>query len=294
MESPTWLWNPEFLDERNIIIFSLTFRSSLFPNVDCSNDPLVIKYKNAIFVGAGGKRHGLPPPDLVYFDQNISFLLDYDPFDKEGLEWWHYNEMARMFLSFFKVSHPEAKLWTNKILTLEFGQVLDRREDRALDREEGPITQVDYAISDEETGKICVIFFCHQFDNDWEDTWDDEFYEEERAERMPEGLGRKMVQGLFAAACHNKALNVSETVFGVLMLGPRYVIYEFSFDYDAVEEVMVGNGWVPELSSGRIWLLESIREDQMIRTSPSSFREIWQDSLNDLVEIAFLIDSFSV
>ncbi|KAJ3021694.1 UNVERIFIED_CONTAM: hypothetical protein HDU68_009506 [Siphonaria sp. JEL0065] len=154
--------------------------------------------------------------------------VEYDPADNETMALkasaisWHTTKkhsatdvIHPLFHKFFATSH-QSRLWENKMLPLAYGEDRERL---------GFMAKVDYTISDEETGKICVVFFCHQFNTD---------DEEEELERDPADLRRKVVQGLFAAACHNRELDSNETVYGVLIFGPRYVIYEFWLDDEAV------------------------------------------------------------
>ncbi|KAJ3003607.1 UNVERIFIED_CONTAM: hypothetical protein HDU68_005619, partial [Siphonaria sp. JEL0065] len=91
---------------------------------------------------------------------------------------------------------------------------------------------------DEETGKVCAIFFCHQDSSESNDSKD---------------LHLKMVQGLF-----NSSLDVNETVYGVLLLGPEYVIYEFSLDYDCVERLLMFDSLSDNFSTSLVNTIESI------------------------------------
>ncbi|KAI9330543.1 hypothetical protein BDR26DRAFT_871488 [Obelidium mucronatum] len=276
MNSDTQQWPADYASDMGLHIRNTFQKSDLFPSdfSSAGENELVKGYQAAVRAVVAGRispETGNPsdpvPLHLYRFVSAFARLCRH--WRRGPLTKIMYKSVVEMMWAFFKTTHEKSAILTGVLLALNYKE----------DWRSGSTFKVDYAIVDKDSGKMCVVFMCLEA--------------EEGGERQVEDMKRKMVLALLAASRFNSRKQVSETIYGVLLMGPEYIVYECELE-DGVVRSILENTETPDETLAVITALNSIPDGKRANFEMrSSLPIIWKDPWLELISLAFMMADYT-
>ncbi|KAI9340924.1 hypothetical protein BDR26DRAFT_861071 [Obelidium mucronatum] len=267
-------WPESYLEDMNLHVRHASEKSEVFPsdfsNSSAMDNELMKGYQAAVRAVVSGRisPETENPSNPVPLNRSrfVGALARLCRHWRRGpLTKIMYKSVVEMIWDFFKTTHPKSAMLTGGLLALNYKE----------DWKSGSTFKVDYAIVDKDSGKMCMVFMCLEAT--------------EGGERQVEDMKRKMVLALLAASRYNSRKEVSETVYGVLLLGPEYIVYECKLNEVVVRSILE-NAETPDGTPAVITAVDSIPEEKRTNFEiRSSLFIIWEEPWLDLISMAVVM-----